>query len=97
METVKQRALENAGHILALAAICSKDAGISLLGDKIEGAHASLVQHTLAHLLASVSWLHSDNPKEDMRMESGFGKVLSGIKNILPRSIGNNWEIPKAF
>ncbi len=90
-ETVKQGALENIGHILALAALCSTEAGINLLDDKIDGAHPSLVQHTLVHLLASIVWLHSDNNKEEVRKsEAAFGKVMSDIENIFPRSCGNN-------
>jgi len=44
---VKQGALENIGHLLVLAALCSTDAGINLLDKKIDGAHPSLIQHTL--------------------------------------------------
>ena len=95
-ETVKQGALENIGHLLSLAALCSTDAGINLLDEKIDGAHPSLIQHTLIHLLASVVWLHSDNNKEEVRKsEAAFGKVLSDIKNIFPRSCGNSWKLPK--
>jgi hypothetical protein len=95
-ETVKQGALENIGHLLSLAALCTTDAGINLLDKKIDGAHPSLIQHTLIHLLASVVWLHSDNNKEDVRKsEAAFGKVLSDIKNIFPRPCGNSWKIPK--
>ncbi len=50
-ETVKQGALENIGHILAFAALCSTEAGINLLDDKIDSAHPSLVQHTLVIFL----------------------------------------------
>jgi hypothetical protein len=93
---VKQGALKNIGHILALAALCFADAGINLLDDKIDGAHLSLIQHTFVHLLASISWLHSDNSKEEVcNSETAFGKVMSGIKNIFPRSCGNIWKIPK--
>ena len=35
-ETAKQGALENVGHILAFAALCSTDAGINLLDEKVK-------------------------------------------------------------
>ena len=63
-ETVKQSASENIGHLLALAALCKTDAGIALLYEKIDGAHPSLFQNTLIHLLASVGWLHSNVEKD---------------------------------
>jgi hypothetical protein len=84
-ETVKQGALENIGHIPVLTALCSTDVGINILDDKIDGAHPSVIQHTLIQLLASVVWLHSNNNKEEIcKSEAAFGKVMSDIKNIFP-------------
>jgi hypothetical protein len=90
-ETVKQSASENIGHLLALAALCTTDAGIALLDEKIDGAHRSLIQHKLIHILASVVWLHSNVEKDVVQMsESAFGKVIADIKNIFTSRGGNN-------
>ncbi len=40
--------------------------------------------------------MHSDNNKEEVcKSEAAFGMVMSDIKNIFPRSCGNNWKIPR--
>lgn len=53
-ETVKQGALENIGHLLSLAALCSTDSGTSHLDRKVDESHTCLIQHTLIQFLTSI-------------------------------------------
>lgn len=95
-ETVKQGALENIGHFLSLAALCSTDAGMSLLNEQVDGAHSSFLEHNLAHMLASVGWLHSNHSIEEVRWsEAAFEKVVVDIENSFPKTVGTIGKFPK--
>ena len=61
------------------------DAGIALLDEKIDGAHPSLIQHTLIHLLASVGWLHSNVEKDVVGM-SDFWKSDCRYQEYIPQT-----------